>query len=53
MYTLFIGLPLCLFCMVVGFCLCLTIVGIPAGLAMFALGNKLLYPPRYMSRGSY
>ncbi len=40
--TPLIGLPLCLLCMTIGVFLCLTLVGIPAGLTFFALGNKVL-----------
>ena len=42
LYTLLVGIPLCLMLMVAGFFFCLTIVGIPIGLTCFALGTKVL-----------
>jgi uncharacterized membrane protein YccF (DUF307 family) len=42
LYTLFIGIPLCIGCMTVGLLFCITIIGIPVGLTCFALGFKML-----------
>jgi uncharacterized membrane protein YccF (DUF307 family) len=42
LYTLVIGFPLCCFLMAVGCALCLTVVGIPFGLACFALGFNVV-----------
>jgi uncharacterized membrane protein YccF (DUF307 family) len=42
LYTLLVGVPLCVFCMTFGLLLCLTIIGIPVGLTMMALGVKVL-----------
>lgn len=50
-YTPFIGFPLCVICMTLGCIFCCTIVGLPVGFALFALGNKVLTlqpRPRYM-----
>ena len=41
-YTLFIGIPVCVTLMALGTLLCLTIIGIPFGLTCFALGFKLV-----------
>lgn len=41
-YVPFIGFPLCVCCMAVGVLCCLTIVGIPIGLAFFALGFRVI-----------
>jgi uncharacterized membrane protein YccF (DUF307 family) len=38
LYTLLVGFPLCVLLMFAGCLLCLTIIGIPVGLACFALG---------------
>ena len=45
LYTLFVGFPLCLFCMCVGLLLCLTIIGAPLGFAVMALGAKYVTLP--------
>ena len=45
LYTLFVGIPLCLFCMFLGVFLCCTIVFLPFGLTFFALGIKALSYP--------
>lgn len=42
LYTLCVGIPLCFFCMVMGVFACCTIIGIPLGLTLFAIGNKAL-----------
>jgi len=41
-YTPLIGFPLCLFCVTFGLMLCCTIILIPLGLTLMALGFKLL-----------
>ena len=47
LYTLFVGIPLCLVLMTVGLLFSLTVIGIPLGLTCFALGSKLVtLPPR-------
>jgi uncharacterized membrane protein YccF (DUF307 family) len=45
LYTLFVGFPLCLMCMMIGLMLCLTVIGAPAGLAVMALGVKYVTLP--------
>lgn len=42
LYTPLIGLPACVLLNTVGVLACLTIIGIPVGLAMFSLGFKAL-----------
>jgi uncharacterized membrane protein YccF (DUF307 family) len=42
LYVPFVGIPASLFLMTVGCLLCLTIIGIPAGLVCFAAGSKVL-----------
>lgn len=42
LYTIFIGIPLCCFCIGIGVFLCLTIIGIPLGGTLIALGVKML-----------
>jgi len=44
-YTLFIGIPLCVGLMAVGSLLCLTVIGIPFGLTCFALGFRVVTLP--------
>ena len=44
-YTLFVGIPVCVMLMTVGMILCLTVIGIPLGLTCFALGFKLVTLP--------
>jgi uncharacterized membrane protein YccF (DUF307 family) len=46
LYTVFIGIPICMTCMCVGLLLCVTIIGIPAGLTLMALGVKYLTLPQ-------
>jgi uncharacterized membrane protein YccF (DUF307 family) len=41
-YLFCVGIPLSLMLMTAGVFLCLTIVGIPAGLTCFALGHQVL-----------
>lgn len=41
-YTPLVGFPLCVLLMAAGCLLCLTIVGIPVGLACFALATKVV-----------
>jgi hypothetical protein len=38
-------MPLCILCVSVGLFLCLTIIGIPVGLTIMAIGFKYLTPP--------
>jgi hypothetical protein len=42
LYTLCIGIPLCLGLVTFGFLLCATVIGIPAGLTCIALGFNVL-----------
>ena len=42
LYVPFVGIPLCLMLMTFGLFLCLTVIGIPAGLVCFALGVRLV-----------
>lgn len=44
-YTLFVGIPLCLVAVTFGLLACLTIVGIPIGITLIALGVKALSYP--------
>lgn len=39
-YTIFVGIPYCLVMVTLGLLLCVTIIGIPAGLTCIALGFK-------------
>lgn len=41
-YVPFVGIWICMACMMVGLILCATIIGIPAGLTLMALGFKML-----------
>lgn len=41
-YTPLIGFPLCVLCMIMGVFFCITIIGIPLGLACFTLGTKVI-----------
>jgi uncharacterized membrane protein YccF (DUF307 family) len=41
-YTLLIGIPLCLALVTVGLIMCATIVGIPVGVTLMAVGFKYL-----------
>jgi uncharacterized membrane protein YccF (DUF307 family) len=42
LYTVCIGIPLCLMLMTAGVVMCMTILGIPIGLTFFALGHQVL-----------
>ncbi len=44
-YTIFVGIPVCVALMALGAILCVTIIGIPVGLTCFALGFKLVTLP--------
>jgi uncharacterized membrane protein YccF (DUF307 family) len=44
LYTLVVGIPLCLVAVTFGMFLCLTIVRLPFGLTLIALGFKSLAP---------
>lgn len=44
-YTLFIGIPLCVVLVAAGLALCATVLGIPIGLTLIALGFKYLTLP--------
>jgi uncharacterized membrane protein YccF (DUF307 family) len=44
-YTLFIGIPLCVMLVAVGLILCVTIIGIPLGLTLIAVGFKYVSLP--------
>jgi uncharacterized membrane protein YccF (DUF307 family) len=53
LYTLFVGIPLCLLCVTVGLFLCCTIVFLPFGITFIALGLRALAypaPTRYHIR---
>jgi uncharacterized membrane protein YccF (DUF307 family) len=41
-YTLLIGIPMCMALVTLGLLLCMTIIGIPAGLTAIALGFRYL-----------
>jgi uncharacterized membrane protein YccF (DUF307 family) len=45
-YTLFIGIPLCVMLVTVGLIACATIIGIPVGLTLIAVGFKYLTLPQ-------
>jgi uncharacterized membrane protein YccF (DUF307 family) len=45
-YSLVIGIPLCVTLVAVGLLLCATIIGIPIGLTAIALGFKYLTLPQ-------
>jgi uncharacterized membrane protein YccF (DUF307 family) len=45
-YTLFIGIPLCVTLMAVGLIVCATIIGIPIGVTLMAVGFKYLTLPQ-------
>ena len=42
LYTLFVGMPVCLALVSSGLLFCLTIVGLPVGLTLMAAGFKAL-----------
>ena len=44
-YTLFVGIPVCVMLMAIGSPLCVTVIGIPLGLTCFALGFKVVTLP--------
>jgi uncharacterized membrane protein YccF (DUF307 family) len=46
LYTLFVGLPLCVMLVAFGLLLCVTVIGLPLGLALIGLGFKYLTLPR-------
>jgi uncharacterized membrane protein YccF (DUF307 family) len=46
MYTLFIGVPLCVTLVAVGLILCVTVIGMPLGVTLIALGFKYLALPQ-------
>jgi uncharacterized membrane protein YccF (DUF307 family) len=46
MYTLLIGIPLCATLVTAGLILCATIIGIPVGVTLIALGFKYLTLPQ-------
>ena len=53
LYMLFVGIPLCLVAVTIGLLACLTIVGLPFGITLIALGVKALSypaPTRYQVR---
>ena len=41
-YHIFVGIPLCFFLVSAGLLLCLTLIGLPAGLTLMAAGFKAL-----------
>ena len=45
LYTLLVGIPLCVLLMAVGMLFCLTVIGIPLGLTCFAPGFRLVTLP--------
>ena len=51
-YTLRVGIPASLFLMTIGCLLCLTVIGIPAGLVCFAGGFKVLTIDRSSTCGA-
>ena len=42
LYTLFVGMPLCLVAVAFGLLACMTIVGLPIGITLIAMGIKAL-----------
>ena len=42
LYTVLVGIPLCVMLMAIGVVLCVTVIGIPFGLTCFALATKVL-----------
>ena len=46
LYTLAIGLPMCVMLVALGLMACLTIIGLPLGLSLIALGFRYLTLPR-------
>jgi uncharacterized membrane protein YccF (DUF307 family) len=46
MYTLVVGIPLCVMLVAVGLILCATIIGIPLGVTLIAVGFKYLTLPQ-------
>jgi uncharacterized membrane protein YccF (DUF307 family) len=45
-YTFVVGIPLCVAFVAVGLFLCVTVIGLPVGLTLIALGFKYLALPR-------
>jgi uncharacterized membrane protein YccF (DUF307 family) len=45
-YTLLIGIPLCIVLITVGVILCATVIGIPVGVTLIAVGFKYLTLPQ-------
>ena len=46
LYTLFVGMPLCLVAVTFGLLACMTIVGLPIGITLIATGIKALSYPQ-------
>ena len=46
LYTLLIGIPLCVGLVAVGLLLCATVIGLPFGIALIGLGFKYLTLPQ-------
>ncbi len=46
LYTLFVGMPLCLVAVTFGLLACMTIVGLPIGITLIAIGIKALSYPQ-------
>lgn len=42
MYLILVGFPLCLMLMVAGVICCMTLIGIPLGLALFATAHRIV-----------
>jgi uncharacterized membrane protein YccF (DUF307 family) len=45
LYTFLVGIPMCMCLVALGLFLCVTIIGIPAGLTAIALGFRYLALP--------
>jgi uncharacterized membrane protein YccF (DUF307 family) len=45
-YTLLIGIPLCAMLVAAGLVLCMTVIGIPVGVTLIALGFKYVALPQ-------
>ena len=43
-YVLIVGVPLGVLLLLLGLVLCLTIIGLPLGLACFRMAGKIFYP---------
>jgi uncharacterized membrane protein YccF (DUF307 family) len=46
LYTLVIGIPLCVTLVAFGLLLCVTLIGVPIGVTLIALGFKYVTLPR-------